>query len=293
MALTAEQQEDADLEAGFTKDPPTPTEKPVVVEVKTDVPAQKPDDKPPEHKVEYVQLTKEEHGRLLALVDKTNEWNTKLDRALGTVGGVNEIVKKMQATTPAGVTLEYDDADFAELEENYPDLAAQVKAILRKGKVKGTASAAAADDPKKTEEPPAKSVAEQLKEQRVADNMQMLDEAFPQWKATVGYSATPEDRAKLPYRIWLASKDEEYRARIGESQSAFTIGRSIDEFHRDQRRKAAIAKQRGPTPPQRPDPKIVARQDRIAGSVQPRGDGAPPPRKDTSDDDFERGFHGR
>lgn len=291
MALTAEQQEDADLEAGFTKDPPTTTEKPVAVEVKTDVPAQKSDDKPPEPVVEYVQLTKEEHGRLLALADKTNEWSTKVDRIAGTMGGINEIVKKLQAATPAGVTLEYDDADFAELEANYPDLAAQVKAILRKGKVKGTASAAAADDPKKTEEPPAKSVAEQLKEQRVADNMQMLDEAFPEWKTTVGFSATPEDREKLPYRVWLAAKDEAYRTRIGNSQSALTIGRSIDEFHRDQRRKAAIAKQRGPTPPQRPDPKVVARQDRIAGSVQPRGDGAPPPRKDSSQDEFEGGFY--
>lgn len=285
--LTEDQQEDADLEAGFAKTPPKTTEKPVVVEVKADDPP-KPDEKPPEPVEEYVQLTKEEHGRLLALVDRTNEWQTKLDRALGTVGGINEIVKKLQATTPAGVTVEYDDADFAELEENYPDLAAQVKAILRKGKFKGTAAAAATEMPTKTEEPSAPSVAQQLIEQRVKDNMEMLNEAFPTWKATVGFSLAAEEKAKLPYRIWLATKDEDYQKRLNNSQSALTIGRSIDEFHAYQRRQAKLANQ-----PKRPDPKIAARQDRIAESVQPRGDARPPPRKDNSQDDFEAGFHGR
>lgn len=289
--LTEEQQGDADLEAGFANAPPKTTEKPVVAEVKADDPP-KPDEQPPEPKVEYVQLTKEEHGRLLALVDKTNEWNVKLDRALGTVGGINEIVKKLQATTPAGVTVEYDDADFAELEENYPDLANQVKAILRKGKFKGTAPAAASEEPapKKTEEPSAPSVAQQLIEQRVKDNMDMLNEAFPTWKDTVGFSLTGEEKAKLPYRIWLATKDEDYQKRLNNSQSALTIGRSIDEFHRDQRRQAKLAKQ--PVQPKKPDPKVAARQDRIAGSVHPRGDGGPPPRKDTADDDLNKGFYG-
>lgn len=289
-ALTEEQQGDADLEAGFAKTPPPATEKPVVVEVKTEAPPdQKPDEKPPEPVVEYVQLTKEEHGRLLALVDRTTEWQTKLDRALGTVGGMNEIIKKLQTATPKQVKI-----FLAKTRENYPDLADSIEADLEEGMKSAPAAEPVVEEPKKTEEdkPAEKSVAVQLQEQRAKDNMDMLDEAFPEWKGVVGFGLSAEEKAKRPYRIWLASKDEATQNRINNSQSALTIGRSIDEFNAYTRRQAALAKQRGPIPPKAPDSKIVARQDRIAESVQPRGDARPPPRKDSSQDDFEKGFHG-
>ena len=284
--LTEEQQGDADLEAGFNKEPPPVTVTETPAEVKVDAPAPAPEAPAPEKPPEYVQLTKEEHARLLALVDKTAEWSGKLDRALGTFGSVQDVVKKLQSQTPQGVAVEYPDELFAEMETDYPGLAGQIKAVLQKGSVKGTAPAA---DDKKADDPPAKSVAEQLKEQRIADNVAMLDEAFPDWRTLVGnFGDTNND-----FRKWLATQPDEDQKRLNNSTSAFTIGRYIDNYRRDRRREKLAQKKPAPAPNKRPDPAVVARRDRIEGSVQPRGDAGPPPRRDTANDELNEGFYGR
>lgn len=283
-ALTEEQQTDADFTAGFdTPAPPATETKAPVVEVKTDEgkPTEaevKTEVKVEEPKPEYVQLTKEERDRLLAVIDKTTEFGTKLDRALGTFGNVQDVVKKLQAATPAGVNVELTDEDFAELEADYPGLAGQIKVALQKsfGRLKGTAPAVVET------KAPEKSIAELIKEDRDAQQIEALDEAYPEWRETVGKFGDD----KNAFRIWLATQPADYQKRINNTRSALTIGGAIDKF---------IASKKAPAPAQAktPDGKVTARTDRIAGAVQPKGDGRPPPRRDNSDDEFEAGFAGR
>lgn len=288
-ALDAEQQADADLEAGFDTSPPKTTEKAPEAEVKTD------DGKPPEAEVktevkeepkpEYVQLTKEERDQLLALRDRTLELGTKFDRVAGTFGNVQEAVKKLQSATPQGMTVELTDEDFKELEADYPGLAGQIRTVLQKsfGKLKGTAPAAVVET---TTKAPEKSMADLVREARKEQELEALDDAHPEWRKMVGEYG--DETKGNEYRQWLAKQPADYQTKINNTGSALVTARSIDMFLASKKKAAAIA---AAQPNKPPDKKIAAQSDRIAGAVQPRGDGRPPPRRDTSEDEFEKAFN--
>lgn len=114
---------DADFDAGFKGDATETPATPPPVETPPVEAAPVP---PPEPEPEYVQLTKQDHEKLLAAFSKIEEigaLSKKVDSALGHVGALKQMVQRAQGETPAGQAVQLDEADFAELREQYPEFA--------------------------------------------------------------------------------------------------------------------------------------------------------------------------
>lgn len=278
-------QADMDFNSGFTPDTPLETpaatvqadakpEVPPKAETKTDaiVPVEvKPEVIPPK----YRQITEDEWTKLQTDASKALTPEKVKDIIAGTMGDFEQrIVKKLQAQTPAGQTIEIPKATFAKLRKDFPELADVLESDMSdilKG-VRGTGPAEKDPDAK----PDYEAVSKLVREATVTAQTEALEDLHPTWREIVG--SGPED--DKPFRKWLATQTPEYQHRINATNSAVIIGRAIDKFLKAQTAPA-------PTPPA---PKVVARKDRIADAIQPRGDGNPPPPSKTATDDFHAGF---
>jgi hypothetical protein len=276
--ISADAQEDADFASGFsTETPPVKTETP---EPKTEA--------TPEPKVEakveaeaapkapkYVQLTQEQFDRLEAAAAKTATIETQMSKAFGTLGDMQQVVKKLQSATPAGASIEIPKDAFADMEKDFPELAAHMRAGLEKS-LKGMRGTAPADSPSADPEAVQKTVTEVL----LKNEQATLDGDHPTWREIVGAvdkDGKPDPRH--PFRAWLMTQTNEYQTRINSTSSPATINRAIDRFIAA---KAALPKT--PTPA----PKVAARTDRIRDAITPRGDGGQP--APVTKDDFAEGF---
>lgn len=270
-----EEQAAASFAAGFDSETPpaTAATPPPAAQPVQDEPAA---ETPPEP--EYVQITKEERDRLMAVADKTANIEAQLSKAFGTMGNQQQLINQLRSQTPAGAAVEITDDDFAELKADFPELAGHTKAalerILKRTNLTGTGQPATpAFDPETVRTTAAEIVH--------AQGLDDLNDLHPGWQDIVG---KPDD-ADNPYRKWLATQPEKYQELIRTTYSATITARSIDRFKAAQAKPAAAR----PQTPARPDD---ARRRVIQEAVQPRGQGTPPaPHQPTPQDNFDAGFN--
>jgi hypothetical protein len=230
---------------------------------------------------EVVQITAKEWAEVRAAAQKTASYDQQLSKAFGTIGNLQKLVNGFQAkateTPPAARKVEISKAAFAEMEKDFPELAQQTRAALEAA-LSGLPSTNGA-------EVDATKIEAMLASYTARREIEALEDAIPTWREIVGAvdvsRETPDPNNA--FRKWLASKPDDYQARINGSESAAVIGRAIRTF---QRETAAPAKPNG----NGGAPREAARRAVIQGAVQPRGDNAGAAPSNTAEDAFAAGF---
>lgn len=273
-----EEQAAASFAAGF--DEATPAETPTAQG--STAPDQQPEptaETPPAS--EYVQLTRQDFEKIMAATEKVGTYGSQFDKVFGTIGNLQQqqqqLIGRLQSETPRGSSVQIDDADFAELKENFPELAGQTKAaierIFKKANLVGTGTPAPVmvDDEK---------VREAWKTQRIREELEELSDLHPDWQTIVG---RPEEEGN-EFRQWLAKQPEDYQNRILNTTSARMTARAIDRFLEA---KLPPATARGSTTAA---PANI-RQRRMMEAAQQSGTGIrPTPQRPTAEDEFRSGF---
>lgn len=273
---------DADFDAGFDGKPGAPTETPET----TDKPAEQPAAEAPGAEAaaaapEYVQITKEQLEQLTASAAAVKDLQATLtansDKAFGKIGGIERLVKDLQASTAAGEVVELSDEDMAEFAEEYPELANMqrkvLNAALSKIKLRGTGTGEGFDPAKLQEmvtarlDPALKSVDERVE---YLVESRLLSREHPDWKEVVD-AGNPE--SKNAYRTWLATQPAEYQKTINETFDSSVLSAALTKFKAAEKAKATISQ----------------RQSRIDAAVAPKGTGGHA-EAGSDDDDFDEGF---
>jgi hypothetical protein len=268
--------------------PPVSTETAVPAPVSeapaaTEAPAPKPE------KPQYARVLEKDWNDLKATAGRLPALESQIARLTSSIPKADaltqQIIDKVRSDTPQGHAVTFDKEDFAELAENYPELASQLERVLNKAKVKGTGSSeVAAATPK----PPAFAVdqaalgaaikrgiesglaeekAKAQAEARQQEGMALL-EAYPDYTVIVGSpdqtNGPPKD---TEWRRWLAKQPEPYRQKVSTTWSPAVVHQSIDKFKSEQKASSAPAK---------PD-KAAIRRAVIADATTPRFEGNAPP----------------
>lgn len=282
---TTDQEEggDADFDAGFAGAPTVTPEKPAAG-AQGEQPegqsttAEKPADEgqqPTETPAapEYVQLTKDQLESLMARaqeVDNLKAVPQRIDQAFGKLGNVERILQslqKQQTEQPQGQPLQLSEADFAELKQQFPEVAELhlkgMQRVLERIKIPGA-------DPQAIE----KVVSERTAAVRTELVDSRLDEIVDgDWRQEVNSQA---------FKDWLPKQPAEVQA-LADSDSlrdAATLMRKFKSF-RDNPAPAPAQ------PAQAATPTVKSRV--IAAAVPPRGNQAVS-RQPTEADEFEAGF---
>lgn len=274
---------DADFSAGFNDDAPKPTATPDTgAEDKTGEEVVIPDDSgeakatPPAETPEYVQLTKADHEKLLALVGEVpaiKAENKRLfDTAFGKLGGMQQLVEQLKTSTAAGAAVTVTKEDFAELAEAYPELAElQLKglnAALSKMKAVGTGGAEA---PPPIDTAGIATSVEQRVEQKL--ELKRFARKHPDWKEVVD---------SADFKAWIAAQPADVQKGYQESWDSDVTIPILDSF------KAT----RKPAKQDAPDTSAVStRQQRLSSAVPPRGTGGHGQQQPSEDDEFLSGFN--
>lgn len=263
---------DDDFEAGFNAAPPSPTTTPESKQEQVAEPAQAAAEQPAP---KLAQITEEQYQDLLKRATAIDEIKAdskkRFDDVFGKVGGMQQLIQSLQASTQTGQQVSVTKEDFAELvEEGYPDLAelqaAGLNRILAKLNTRGTGGAQPqAFDPKQVEE----IVNNRLASEREQSTREQLFDMHEDWEQV---RATPE------YEVWvkenkIAERKDRAGATYEESWNPTFIGNLITEFKAT--KKAA-----------------TTRQNRLEAAITPQGSGGHAPAK-TDDDDFEAGFRSK
>lgn len=244
--------------AGDKKDPPDPEVPPVKVEP------------------EYVQITKEQLASFEAAAARTTTFEAQLNKAFGTIGGMQAIVNELKSKTPEGAIITIPDDAFADMED-FPDIAKGMRSALEKvlkGQ-RGTGDVKATVDPE--------AVSKIVRDGILAREAEALADDHPDWQTIVG-AVDSADKAdpNNAFRKWLKTQPADYAAKVEGTHSASVLARAIDKFK--EATKVVVP------PLKEPAPKDLARKKKIEGAIQPRGDGHVPPPTKTDEDHFEEGF---
>lgn len=275
---------DADFSAGFsddapTKSTPTPTEgaqdetgEAVVTEGETEAdgaavaePAAEP---------VYAKITQADYDKLLAAANEVGtvkaEHKRLLDSAFGKIGGMQELFNQLKAATAPGAAVTVSEDDFADLAEEYPELAKlQVKgmnALLSKMKPTGTPVAQApvaatpAIDPEQVIQQAEQRVEQKLELKRFARK-------HPDWQDVVNGQE---------FKDWITKQPADVLKGYQESWDSDVTIPILDSFKASRKAPAS--------------PAASTRQQRLSSAVPPRGTGGHAP-KPTEDDDFLAGFN--
>lgn len=215
---------------------------------------------------EYVQLTKAEADELRAAAARTTDHERQFSKAFGTIGKLQQLVNELQTNKKA----ELSATAFTKLKEQFPELAEMTREA-----VQNALSGRNDHDPE--------ALTRLLAEKTTAREIEVLEDAYPDWKIIVGAVAPGEQAdANNPFRKWLATKDDSYQKRISDSESAAVITRAITLFQTETQ---------APAKPQpKPSARDAARREVLTAAVQPKGDGAPSTNSDSLDAAFAAGF---
>jgi hypothetical protein len=266
---------EAELESGFTDKPARPPEKPAVKPDAPDPAAAAVVEKPAAPK--YVRVKETDWAEVRAAAAKSASHDQQLSRLFGTTGKLQEQFKTVQAgnTAPRSGKIEISKAAFAEMEKDFPELAAQVHKAME-GALAGVSGGAGQVD--------AAMIETMLGELTVKRAIEALEQEHPDWRVITGSvnaKAGEKPDPNNPYRKWLATKPESYQKRINNTWSAELLGDAIELFK---------AESKAPPAPV-PNPREAARRAAIASAVQPRGDGGNASPDDTLDANFASGFN--
>lgn len=216
---------------------------------------------------EYVQLTKQELADLKAAAAKTVSYDKQFSTVFGTVGRFEKLVKEVR-DAQSEATGKISTAAYDKLKEQFPELAEMTREAVE---------SRIAARPAETD----KSEIERVRQERIDAEIEALEDAHPGWQQTINAAAPGQEDPTHPFRVWLASKDEAYQARINKSVSAAVLSRAIDRYKAETTQRV---------PPKAPPARAEARREQIAAAVNPRGDGASPPSRETVDEAFEAGY---
>jgi hypothetical protein len=268
------------MNSGFdqpaTPDPTTPPAKEVKGGKAPEVPA-KVETPPATPAPEYVQITKEQFASFESAAAKVTEFGPKLDRALGTFGNVQQIVKDLQAATPKGMEIELPPDVVSEMEAEFPEIADHLRKSLAKA-LKGLRGTGGEKGAGLDQD----AINKLVSEGRSAYEVEALEDAHPKWREIVGaVDAAGNPDANHPFRKWLAEQPAEYQQKINSTHNAAIISRAIDKFQ------AAIK-----TPPAKEPkpPEGNSRREVLRAAVQPKGDGGQSPPANSAEDPFLEGF---
>lgn len=294
--------EDAGFESGFNDVPPVttvtnepqpqsqPASEPKAEQTKVE--PTKTEAEPKAEAPTFAQITIEELEGLKSAASKTAENKKQLDTLLGTIGRVQQYLKKLDETAVSGVAIDLPADALADMREDYPELAAKLEAIFGKARVRGSAryEEPAEVTPAKPAEADQRAVSTLIREAMRESAKETLEDAYPDWREIVGAVAEGQSpNPEHPFRKWLASKDEAYQHRINATESPGVIARAIERFQSETAKPETKAAQK-------PAPNEAAREQRtarIASAIQPKGDGKPPTLPKSADDEedaFEKGF---
>ena len=250
---------DADFDSGFEQAEQTPT--PEIADETPKVEAA------PEPKL--AQITEDQFNDLMAKAASVDEIKAesqrKFDHAFGQLGGMKQIIERLQQSTPQGQSITVTDADFSELSSEFPELAAmQIKGLNKVlSKLGGTAPAV---DTSLIERMVQERVGQVAREAR-ENALDGLHNVIPDWQ---------EEVRKPAFTEWLDKQDAQTKA-LASSDRVVDASRML-RMYRNSR----------PAPQK---PQITTRQRQLEAAVTPRGRGqAPAP---VEDDDFEAGFNSR
>lgn len=273
-----EAETDADFQAGFsggateTPAPAVPVPEAVPQPEATPVAEETPAPQ------EFVQLTKADHERLMTAAQKLDELTGTVTQqfktAFGHVGALKQMVHKLQGETPQGQPVALDEADFAELKEQYPEIAELSLKGLNKvfEKFKGTANGA--------------ELSEKISSGLRGDFAKVaLEVAFPDWE---------EDVKKPEFSAWVQTQPEDVKA-LARSDKESDAAKMLRRYYRSVETPAPAAVPAAPTPTPAPTPAPAGptlRQRQLAAAVPLKGEGGTPPAP-TEEDDFEAGFNRR
>ena len=229
-----------------------------------------------------MQITEERLAALESAATKVTTLEGKLDKAFGSIGGIQQLVKDLQAKTPEGSAIEIPADAFAEMDAEFPDVAKHMRSALEKTlkNVRGTGDTKATVDPDAVTQ----LVAEGIKQRE----METLEDTYPDWKDIVG-AVDSADKAdpNNKFRKWLGTQPAEYQKKVNSTHLASVLHRAIDKFNESTK---TPPPKNDPPPKKDTAPKDAVRRDRIKEAIPPKGDGHVPPSKPTVDDEFEKGF---
>lgn len=220
--MADEQDEVSEMSAGFDAEAPTAAAtEPVQPEAKEDPKPEPAPAAPVAEGPKYVQITEEQYARLNAVADETASLKQQMSKAFGTMGDLQQVMNRLQSATPAGASVEISVEDFAELAEDFPELAGHTRKglgrIFKRLNVRGTGGPATVDS---------ELLAQAVRSARQQDALDVLDDLHPGWRDIVG-RAEDADNA---FRKWLATQTKDYQDRINSTESA-SITRGRGKFH--------------------------------------------------------------
>jgi hypothetical protein len=225
---------------------------------------------------EYVQITKQDFERLNAAATAIDEIKAdskrQFDSAFGKIGGMQQVLQQIQGQTPSGQAVELDESDFAELKEQWPELADLTLKGFNKAlaKLKGTGAPAASIDVDKLV---AERVAPELDKVRQEYRAELTDLRMrvhhADWKTVLNSDA---------FIAWEKTLPQEEREQFLNSSDPDYVAGTISKFKTSQTEAQAKAR------------KNATRQELIDAAVTPRGSGGHPSVK-TDEDDFYAGFN--
>lgn len=257
----------------------TPVEMPVEErgEVKEPIVAQT---EPPAEKVEPPTIDPEQLRHALDVLQTVPELKKAIGdlraQAFGKMGSLEEVLKRLQETTPLGQEIKVEESDLEELREEFPAttkaLAPALTRILKK--YKGTGVAPTPIDEEAIVNRAVK-ISDQIVEQRIA--MAILSREHKDWRDVVGL---PDSQTE--FRTWLKAKGADIESKVLSSNDVDLLSETLTEF-----KKAKVK----PKPKQEPAPVTSVRTQRLAEAVQPRGGQRPPtPKAKTPEEQFQEGF---
>lgn len=263
-----------DFDSGFNNAGPTQTTTPAEeldtapdeVAVVVETPAPEP---------KYAQITEEQLANLLqistAIPDIKAENKRQFDAAFGKIGGMKEALDKIQSATPAGQMLEISEDDFAEMREEFPELAAmQIKGMNKAlSKLRGTGTAF---DP---------SQIDGRVDERVTAAVQ-ASERKAEAKLMRAYHRDWIDVVRSnEFKAWHETLPADERTKLKLSNDSEFVADYLDRY------KASIK----PAVLKVDDKAANSRQKRIEAAINPKGTGghAAGP---SEDDEFDAGFKG-
>ena len=231
-----------------------------------------------------------------AAMGKMASFESQIARLNGALGAVQQAVAQKQAETPLGLNVTFDDDDFKEWTENYPELSGISRRTLENlfkkvkvGPVTGTA------DPAKTEQtPPAQpaaaptaltreDVAKVLQEEKAKEAADKFVAAYPKWRDIVG-APDVDDGPRKPsgdaFHAWLGTQPAEYQTRVTTTDDPSVLHAALDLF--------TVSQKTAPAAPANGQNRRAV----IEGAVTPAADGAGPlpPRAKTEAEAMREGF---
>lgn len=143
--------------------------------------------------------------------------------AYGKMGGIERTLKELQSATPSGQPVEVTDADFQELQEEFPELAKMTMAGLNRAlsRVKGTAPGPSAIDPAQIQQ----IVDERLAQEQEVHAQKVMTWLEPNWREIVG-----GQYSNSAYRQWLAAQPSEYQQQMMSEMDPYAVHASIKKF---------------------------------------------------------------